>query len=115
MRVARLIPSFFALLLPVFASGCRAASGEEVIVEPRAADPGVEIACRVFPINPDDGQGGFFLSSDRTGPVGAWFGPLQDSGWVLDRVDYEVGVKSTGFPNPSVMVCAMRPLSRKPR
>lgn len=73
-----------------------------------AAVPAQELACRVFTINPNDGQGGFFLTSDRTGPIGAWLGPMIDSGWRVSLLDYEVAQKSTGFPEPTVMVCVSR-------
>ncbi len=65
-------------------------------------------ACRTFPITVDDGQGGAFLTSDRTGPVGEWVGARQDEGWRMDVVDYEIGQRSTGYPEHRVMVCVRR-------
>jgi hypothetical protein len=85
----------------------RSATGQELRAE-SPAPPVQDYACRVFPWNTTDGQGGYFESADRTGPVGAWLGPLTDSGWGVDHFDYEVGQKATGFPEPSVMVCVRR-------
>jgi len=69
----------------------------------------MEQACRVFPLNVEDGPGGYFETSDRTGPIGQWIGEREDAGWVLDQVDYETGTRSTGFPTHQVLICVARP------
>ena len=81
---------------------------------PRAADnPAaplpVEHACRVFPLNIEDGQGGYFETSDRTGSIGEWVGQKEDHGWTLQTLDYETSQKPTGFPITHVMICMSRP------
>lgn len=95
------------LVLALGAGVLGSATGQELKIQSEPS-PRRDYACRVFPWNTADGQGGYFESSDRTGPIGAWLGPLTDSGWVLDHFDYEVGQKATGFPEPTLMVCVRR-------
>lgn len=69
----------------------------------------LEVACRAFPVNLEDGQGGYFETSDRTGPVGEWMAPLEEAGWQFHDLDFELGQRGTGFPYAEVMICVSRP------
>jgi len=53
-------------------------------------------------------------TSDRLTEVGQWVGQLEDQGMALHSVDFEVGQKTTNYPQPWVYVCMSqnRPLPR---
>ncbi|MBN1335681.1 MAG: hypothetical protein JXB39_06945 [Deltaproteobacteria bacterium] len=96
--------------LPIVALGVGWAAGLSGTLYAEDAPPpdsGIR-ACRTFAITVEDGQGGYFVTSDRTGPVGEWVGARVDEGWRVDAVDYEVGQRVTGYAEHRVMVCVAR-------
>lgn len=98
-----------AAVAGILAGLAGAVAAQEVVEGARKpAPPPVARACRTFPLNVEDGQGGYFETSDRTGPVGEWLGPLEDAGWRVTEVDFELGQRKTGFPMAQVMICAGR-------
>lgn len=97
-RIALLLAAAMALL----AAGILSSSSLRAQGNP---SPAPARACRVFSLNLEDGQGGYFDTSDRTGPIGEWVGQKEETGWVLESVDFESSQKPTGYPLHQVMVC----------
>jgi len=63
--------------------------------------PPLELRCRVFPVLLDGDS--TFETGDATTEVGQWI-EAQD-GWLFHSADFEVGQKSTGFPQGFSQVC----------
>ncbi len=100
----------FAEILPGLADpGSDQADSWSNYTEPGYGDPGQpEFACRLFPVSLEDGQGGYFETSDRTSPIGEWLGSMENMGWTVHSMDFEMGQRATGFPMAQVMVCVTR-------
>ena len=62
-----------------------------------------QLRCRVFAVDVE--RGGAIETSDRTTEIGQWLGRQEDEQWRLHSVDFEMGVKKTGFPQGWVQVC----------
>lgn len=57
--------------------------------------------CRSFPTDP----GAEIDTRDAGSPIGQWVTGLEDRGWVVRDVDWEIGQKPTGFPQGYTHVC----------
>lgn len=75
--------------------------GEAAEEPARAASP--RLHCRLFVTEVTHGAD--IDTGDRTTEIGQWVGDQEDDGWLLYGVDFEVGQKSTGYPNAFVHVC----------
>lgn len=64
---------------------------------------GGRLVCRLFLV--DVGDSDVLDTSDRTTEVGQWVGDQVDQGMSLHGVDFEVGQKTTGYPQGYVHVC----------
>lgn len=62
-------------------------------------------SCRVFAV--ELVPGGFDIDlADRTTEIGRWVRERADEGGNVTEVDFEVGQKSTGYPQGWVQICA---------
>ena len=68
--------------------------------EPRADQP-LQLRCRVFTalLDPES----TLDTQDATTEIGQWI--AEQEGWTLHAVDFEIGQKSTGFPQAYRHVC----------
>ena len=69
-------------------------------------DPGQTIAatrlkCRTFPTE----AGAEIDTRDSASELGRWVIDLEDRGWSVHEIDWEVGQKPTGFPQGYTHVC----------
>ncbi len=64
---------------------------------------GGRLVCRLFLSNVGDSS--VLDTSDRTTEVGQWVGQQVDQGMSLHGVDFEVGQKTTGYPQGYLHVC----------
>jgi len=64
---------------------------------------GGRLVCRLFLV--DVASDGDIDTADRTTEVGQWVGTHVDAGMMLHGVDFEVGQKSTGYPQGYLQVC----------
>jgi hypothetical protein len=78
-------------------------SGNAVAQEP---PPHRDLRCKAFVGSPD--RPGVADTSDRTTEIGQWVADGQTKGWEVATVDFEVGTKATGYPQPWVEVCLSR-------
>ena len=83
------------------------ASAEEPtpVTTPTAA-PLHDLLCRAFAGAPD--RPGVVDTSDRTTEIGQWVAESAAKGWAVHAVDFEVGTKTTGYPQPWLQVCLSR-------
>ncbi|MBA2320313.1 MAG: hypothetical protein H0V89_04070 [Deltaproteobacteria bacterium] len=72
--------------------------------EPTAPAATRHLRCRPFQ-GPTD-RDWVIDTSDRTTEPGQWVG--QQAGWVVESVDFEVGMKPTGYPSTWAQVCVSR-------
>ncbi len=87
--------------------GLRDARAEvPVAAEPAAERPSHHLTCRVFAL--DLRQPSPIETQDRTSEIGQWVGELEDRGHILHGLDFEIGQKSTGYPQGYVQVCVTR-------
>ncbi len=68
--------------------------------------PPPRVLCRLFTVRTEAGW--TVDTSDRTTEIGQWLGEMEESGWVLQGMDFEIGQKPTGYPQAWVQVCAER-------
>ena len=64
---------------------------------------GGRLVCRLFLL--DVSTAAAIDTADRTTEVGQWVGEQVDQGMMLHGVDFEVGQKSTGYPQGYLNVC----------
>ena len=69
--------------------------------------PRVELTCRHFEVEPSR-DGGAFNTADGTTELGQWVRPKEAEGWRVASADFEMGVKSNGFPIAYTQVCLSR-------
>jgi hypothetical protein len=79
------------------------APAEEEAVPAIVPSEGGRLVCRLFLV--DVGDGDVLDTSDRTTEVGQWVGQRLDQGMSLHGVDFEVGQKTTGYPQGYLHVC----------
>lgn len=73
---------------------------------PVAAAAPTHLLCKAFAGAPD--RPGVVDTSDRTTEIGQWVAEGAGKGWAVSTVDFEVGTKPTGYPQPWVEVCLTR-------
>jgi len=95
IRVAR------AADAPAPVPGAQAASPTGAAPAAAAAKP--RLKCHVFLVDVADPT--TTETEDRTTEIGQWVGEQEDAGWLLYGVDFEVGQKSTGYPQGYEQVC----------
>ena len=93
---------FLGLLLSGGAFGQSAGDALEAVT--RVPEKVTQLRCRVFAVDVE--RGGAIETSDRTTEVGQWLGRQEDQNWRLHSMDFEMGMKKTGFPQGWVQVCA---------
>jgi hypothetical protein len=71
----------------------------EVGAEPLSTVP--RLKCRAFPTDPNAEVD----TRDGSTDLGRWVVALEDEGWVVSDVDWEVGQKPTGYPQGYTHVC----------
>ena len=69
--------------------------------------PKVELTCKHFEVEPSR-DGGAFNTADGTTELGQWVRPKEAEGWRVSSADFEMGVKSNGFPIAYTQVCLSR-------
>lgn len=65
---------------------------------------GLRLLCRTFPL--DASPEATLETADSSVPLGAWIAE-KSRDWTLYTLDYEIGQKSTGFPQHWVQACLM--------
>ncbi len=86
---------------------CGSMADSAVAQEPPPAAPAAtHMLCKAFAGAAD--RPGVVDTSDATTEVGQWVAEATAKGWAVDTVDFEVGVKPTGYPQPWVEVCLTR-------
>lgn len=66
-----------------------------------AGETGTRLKCRAFPI--DTGQE--IDTRDPGSDLGKWVLDLEDRGWQVHDVEWEIGQKQTGYPQAWAHVC----------
>ena len=69
--------------------------------------PRVELTCRHFEVEPSR-DGGVINTGDGTTEIGQWARGKEGEGWRVSSADFEMGVKSNGFPIAYTQVCLSR-------
>jgi hypothetical protein len=98
MQIRIAIALALATLGAGWAAGADGGSPEPVV--PR-------LKCRSFPTDP----GAEIDTRDPATEIGRWVISLEDRGWEVADVDWEIGQKPTGFPQGYTHVC-MEPIPR---
>lgn len=68
------------------------------------ADPAAPVPrmkCRAFPTD----AGAEIDTRDAATELGRWVMKLEDQGWVVQGIDWEIGQKATGYPQGYTHVC----------
>lgn len=68
---------------------------------PSAAVAETRLKCRTFPTD----LGAEVDTRDTGTDLGRWVLDLEDRGWIVHTIDWEVGQKPTGFPQGYTHVC----------
>ena len=66
-----------------------------------------ELTCRHFEVEPSR-EGGVINTGDGTTEIGQWARGKEGEGWRVSSADFEMGVKSNGFPIAYTQVCLSR-------
>jgi hypothetical protein len=69
---------------------------------------GLSVQCRGFHSDLGKSEPPAMDTSDRLTEVGQWVGKYEDLGMSLHSVDFEVGQKTTNYPEAWVYVCMRR-------
>lgn len=76
----------------------------------RPPPPRLTERCHLFTIADLD-KDRDLVTADRSSEVGQWVAAREGEGWALQGVDFEIGQKSTGYPQGFLHVCMARPAS----
>lgn len=90
---------------------CGSIAGTAMAEEPPPAPeptppPAQHLLCKAFAAAAD--RPGVVDTSDRTTEIGQWVAEQAGRGWRVASVDFEVGTKPTGYPQPWSEVCLSR-------
>lgn len=66
-----------------------------------AAEMGLRLKCRAFPVAADSE----IDTREPSSELGQWVLDHEDRGWKVQSVDWEIGQKPTGFPQGWAHVC----------
>lgn len=69
--------------------------------------PRTELTCKHFEVEPGR-DGGVINTGDATTEIGQWARSKEAEGWRVATADFEMGVKSNGFPIAYTQVCLSR-------
>jgi hypothetical protein len=103
----------FAVVVGALAAGVGVRDGLPAVASASAQDGGAGTPdaavhhprdmCRLFVVDLDKDRS--LDTGDRTTEIGKWVGEREDAGWDLQSVDFETGLKATGFPQGWIQVC----------